>query len=546
MTYLFANDAKTTLAASISSAATSLTVASGSGSLFPSPTGGDIFALTLKDAASGATTEIMHCTARSGDLLTVVRGQEGTTALNWAAGDFAGLLVTADIMAAALDGGGTQLAWAVVGGFTDADVAAAVAVINASSNGGVIYFPPGVWTNLPGGYVFTKPVTVIGCGCADSKMAHAVTTIQCSSPTASLFEFDADPWQARNIHLLNTASTTPTAGSAIFSPVGDGHHIDSVTTQGFYNNWQVDNAYSPYWSNSITSGAVNYLAYLRNVALPDGGDQGIVNVSFFADVRDSVSALRWESGGGLRLTNCKFNSSAGGHKFATAIDVQMASGVSTVDLLVSNSSIENFTTSGIKIRGSAGGQINDILVNGVQFGNYGTTSRPIDIDATGGNVNRVMINGAMFIAPSSTVEPISITDVNHVVIGPCLKLNHPKLVSLNSVTDFQNANARLGVEALVDGATISIDLTNAENFRVTLGGNRTLANPTNIADGQVANIRVYQDGTGSRTLAYGSAYKFPGGVAPVLSTAPGAGDLLTFQYDATEGTLFMVSALAFS
>jgi hypothetical protein len=96
------------------------------------------------------------------------------------------------------------------------------------------------------------------------------------------------------------------------------------------------------------------------------------------------------------------------------------------------------------------------------------------------------------------------------------------------------------VVVLTDGANIAIDAALANNFRVTLGGNRTLDNPTNLIDGQVFNVRIIQDGTGSRTLAYGSLYKFPGGVVPTLSTAANAKDFLSCQYDATGGTLFCV------
>lgn len=106
--YLFSNNAKSALAAPISSVATSLTLAAGTGALFPSPSGGDVFTLTLTDAATGELYEIMYCTARAGDVCTVTRGQEGTTALAWLAGDFANLFVTAGQMGAlAQSTGGT-------------------------------------------------------------------------------------------------------------------------------------------------------------------------------------------------------------------------------------------------------------------------------------------------------------------------------------------------------------------------------------------------------------------------------------------------------
>jgi hypothetical protein len=97
-----------------------------------------------------------------------------------------------------------------------------------------------------------------------------------------------------------------------------------------------------------------------------------------------------------------------------------------------------------------------------------------------------------------------------------------------------------GVFALTDAATILVDASQGDNFRVTLGGNRTLDNPSNLSDGQVLNYRILQDATGGRTLAYASKYKFPGGTAPVLSTAANAKDFMSCQYDATADTLFCV------
>jgi hypothetical protein len=73
----------------------------------------------------------------------------------------------------------------------------------------------------------------------------------------------------------------------------------------------------------------------------------------------------------------------------------------------------------------------------------------------------------------------------------------------------------------------------ANVFTVTLGGNRTLSNPTNLAAGMHLMWRIKQDGTGNRTLAYGTAFKFPGGVVPTLSTTANALDILTGVTDGT-------------
>lgn len=84
------------------------------------------------------------------------------------------------------------------------------------------------------------------------------------------------------------------------------------------------------------------------------------------------------------------------------------------------------------------------------------------------------------------------------------------------------------ISALTDGATITPDFAVANNFSVTLGGNRTLANPTNLTAGQSGCIFITQDGTGSRTLAFGSYWDFTGGTAPTLTTAASSVDVLVY------------------
>lgn len=82
---------------------------------------------------------------------------------------------------------------------------------------------------------------------------------------------------------------------------------------------------------------------------------------------------------------------------------------------------------------------------------------------------------------------------------------------------------------LTDAATVAVDMATGFDFVVTLAGNRTLGNPTNTKNGQRGRIRIIQDGTGSRTLAYGSNWEFAGGTAPVLSTAAGSVDILDYD-----------------
>jgi hypothetical protein len=95
------------------------------------------------------------------------------------------------------------------------------------------------------------------------------------------------------------------------------------------------------------------------------------------------------------------------------------------------------------------------------------------------------------------------------------------------------AAQRGAITALTDGATITADFAVANNFSVTLGGNRTLANPTNLVAGQSGVIKITQDGTGSRTLAFGSYWDFAAGTAPTLTTTANAVDILAYYVDST-------------
>jgi len=98
-TEIFKNNAKTVLGAPLSNSATSLTLFSGSGALFPVPAAGQFFRISLLDALTQSVVEIVTCTARTGDVCTITRAQEGTTAVSWLTGDYAANNPTAGAIA---------------------------------------------------------------------------------------------------------------------------------------------------------------------------------------------------------------------------------------------------------------------------------------------------------------------------------------------------------------------------------------------------------------------------------------------------------------
>lgn len=76
--------------------------------------------------------------------------------------------------------------------------------------------------------------------------------------------------------------------------------------------------------------------------------------------------------------------------------------------------------------------------------------------------------------------------------------------------------------ALTDDTSVALDWDAGINFTLAIAGNRTLANPSNGQPGTWRTILVTQDSNGTRTLAYGNQYVFPGAVAPTIATGNGA------------------------
>ena len=84
------------------------------------------------------------------------------------------------------------------------------------------------------------------------------------------------------------------------------------------------------------------------------------------------------------------------------------------------------------------------------------------------------------------------------------------------------------ISAVSYASTITLDFRTANNFSMTLTGNVTLANPSNISAGQSGVLFITQDTTGGRTAAFGSYWDFSDGTAPTLSTGVNAVDMIAW------------------
>lgn len=163
--YVFANNASSTLSAPISSVAVTMVLAAGTGAVFPSPGAGQAFTVSMTDAATGKITEIMLCTSRTDDTLTVTRGQEGTTAVAWTTGDFVNNFLTAGTAALFLQGTGALGTMAIQN-------ANSVAITGGNINGVEIASTRGATGARP------SPPPFLGCQYFDTTLNQPIWCVE--------------------------------------------------------------------------------------------------------------------------------------------------------------------------------------------------------------------------------------------------------------------------------------------------------------------------------------------------------------------------------
>jgi hypothetical protein len=113
--------------------------------------------------------------------------------------------------------------------------------------------------------------------------------------------------------------------------------------------------------------------------------------------------------------------------------------------------------------------------------------------------------------------------------------DHPQYAR-EAVANTWTAAQAVASVTLTDGANIATNAALGNVFTVTLGGDRTLDNPTNMVSGGTYVWIATQDGTGGRSLAFGAAFKWDSGGAPTTSMdALTANDktVITAVYDGT-------------
>jgi len=214
---------------------------------------------------------------------------------------------------------------------------------------------------------------------------------------------------------------------------------------------------------------------------------------------------------------------------------------SVADEAITNAKLAHMAANTVKVRdANSSGDPSDKAVADTQIligDGSGFTAAALSGDVTMANT------GAVTIASTAVENSMVATGIDAAKLadGTVSNAEFQYINSLSSNAQTQiDAKAAVGtantwtagqrgeITALSDGATITIDMADSNNFSVTLAGNRTFANPSNDTAGQCGSIFITQDGTGSRTASWGTDWDFAGGTAPTLTTTAGAVDRIDY------------------
>jgi hypothetical protein len=269
LTQLFANNAQSTVASLVGAADNTVQVASGDGSLFPTPAGGDYFRVTLTQAGDESSWEILTCTARSGDVLTVTRAQEGTATATWAVGSKVELRLTAGVLwplessvsgnlpVANLDGGTNADATTVWHGDGAWRVPASVSGTVTS----VDITPPSEGITASGGPITSSGSIVL-------ELANDLAAVEDLFGAGIAVRVDEDVWELREIEgaptRIDVVDGDGSGGNPTIDISASYNGQSTITTLGtvVIGGWQATPVDVPYGGTGLVSvGSAGSLLY---------------------------------------------------------------------------------------------------------------------------------------------------------------------------------------------------------------------------------------------------------------------------------------------
>lgn len=380
-----------------------------------------------------------------------------------------------------------------------AAINAAIAALNTAGRG-VLYFPSAYYLTTADLTAITARAVILGDGSADSSGVAGGSLIHRHSTTGVVFTISQHGCTVTRIGFVNPTTITQTAGSAIRVTAGDLMKLDNVSVYGFYDCINVEDGGEWEATNLWIVGPVRYGLYIRHIDSPDGGDMSVTKSWFYAKDRNSTAGIRWETGGGLRLHDCKFNDYAGSGHFSAGLDA--AIGASTAVLLVSGSSFENINGPCIKGRQVSGVGLVAITIGGNEFAYYGSTgASAVDIDGW----RDVAVVGNTGFAGSTTSPMVALANVTGGFVGANASSGFASEVTLTSCTGVGTIGGGIPTTrtitagtGLTGGGDLSADRTLAIDTTAEAERVQDLVGAMVVAGANVT--AVYDDTTGTLTL----------------------------------------------
>ena len=276
------------------------------------------------------------------------------------------------------------LNYGCVGDSATDNTAALQALINLAPAGSTINVPGGVFK--VSSVVVNKPLRFAA---ATAPMytyggVKSPAMILGSNGNAKLFDVQADYVRFENLAICTYDTAAQTTGALIYVKNGTGFKVEGCYLYGGYNDIDIESSYSWQVSGSTICGMKNYGLLARDVLIPDEGDAIIESNWIFPKWRNCHSLIRQESGGGIKVSNNKFNNSKladGGPWWQNyCYSAKFFNGF-TVLCIFNGNSFENFKVSAIKIEpnGNFGGMV---VVTGNQSSSYNSNTLDYDFSAS--------------------------------------------------------------------------------------------------------------------------------------------------------------------
>lgn len=355
-------------------------------------------------------------------------------------------------------------------GVADDYAAFATTVSALPANGGILFVPPGNFL-LRSNLALPKNITVLGCGTAVNRFSSntipaAASLLTFTNPNSYGVTISTNAAEIHSLQLYFTNSSLPSAGALITVVTNSSSTngqcrfvLSNVGVDGGYrgidiqcgDGWRIHGCNIERWSG-LDGIRIN------NVLASDYGDWSISDTVVQNHTFVVRSGIRWETSGGGRINNCKVNSFGvngydDGARMTNGIDIVWASGSSGI-ALISNCSIEGYTTAGIH-SAITGGSFIEMALNNLQFGQWAIAGTPCPISLNGG-IGNILSIGNIVVGGSVSGAPILLRGFTHASIGP-VEWSNPGVNPVDSdnpiSTVFVGSSAILSTSVSVGGLT---------------------------------------------------------------------------------------------